>query len=520
MGNITVMLVDDEQMVLDDLIHIINWESMGFSIVATAKNGKQALKKYRESSPQIIFTDIKMPLIDGVELAKELRRIGENPIIIFLTAYQDFNYAKQAFLYGIDDYLLKNEIDEQHLREKLEKLRDRVERESRVTGLLNRKFVVSVLKQREEPVPGSAAERTLLSQKLMHCFIEEDEPCPPFDYKKEDRSRQITECIEAVFQAEFRSFPVHILTEIEHGRGLMSIGYSPDQPLESIVRGFTLRLKRIQAALKADFGRSFSAILIPKPVALLALREFYAQIDSRFHAKYFNGCGSVYAYNAPELFCSSEQHRFDFDRIYTAVNMRDEGKVIQFIGEIYAKIIENRRYEELIAASHTLYQILNNLISEKKPTRPIDIQSEKNRACWYHAEDIKNWMLDQYSQVFRLSGMADKKAVSQPIKRAISLIEERYGSSDLKIDAIAEYAGLSASRLSVLFKTEMGETVNEYLTDFRMMRAQYLLREGTYKIYEVAEQVGYGSSQYFSQVFYQRVGVTPKNFGQKVMRHE
>lgn len=78
---------------------------------------------------------------------------------------------------------------------------------------------------------------------------------------------------------------------------------------------------------------------------------------------------------------------------------------------------------------------------------------------------------------------------------------------------------LSSSRLSVLFKKEMGCTVNEYLTAFRIMKAQLLLRDGRYKVYEVASLVGYGSSQYFSQVFQQRVGVNPKDFYQWMCRY-
>lgn len=514
------MLVDDEQMVLDDLQSIVDWESKGFSIVATAKNGKQALKKYRESSPRVIFTDIRMPLIDGVQLAKELRSLGENPVIIFLTAYQDFSYAKQAFLYGIDDYLLKNEVDEKNLSERLEKLRARIELEKHMTGFLNRKLVLNLLKQPGQAVPGALAEQGLFSKKLLHCFLEEDNPCPFFSQTEKNRPKQVMEYIEQDFRAKLGTFPVFVFTEIEYGRGLISIGLQQNLPLETEVRLFCFKIEEVQAALKNRSGKSFTAILVQRPTALPALHEFYRRIDHIFQAKYFSGHGRIYTYDAPELVCGGGQRLFALDRIYAAVNIRDKEKVTRLIQGIYEKIIADRRYEELVSISNILYQLLKNLSFEKDQYSSVDIRPEKNQQHWYQAEDIKQWMVEKFTQVIQMSGTVDKRNLSQPVKRAPAFIEEQYGSSALKIDAIAAYAGLSPSRLSVLFKAEVGDTVNEYLTAYRIMQAQFLLKEGAYKIYEVAERVGYGSSQYFSQIFYQRVGVTPKDFCQRVPRHE
>ena len=153
MKAISVMLVDDEEWVLDDLRTLINWEAAGFSIVATAKNGKQALKKYRELLPQIVITDIQMPFMDGVELAKSLREMQPTPIILFLTSYSDFHYAKQAFQYDIDDYLLKNEISDAVLLHKLSILQAKIQRSHQIQNLLSREYITGLIKQSDPAAP-------------------------------------------------------------------------------------------------------------------------------------------------------------------------------------------------------------------------------------------------------------------------------------------------------------------------------------------------------------------------------
>ena len=74
---ISVMIVDDEKLMLEDLSTMIDWEAYGYQIIATAFNGKQALRKYREYHPQVIFTDIRMPFMDGIEMISEIRKKDE-----------------------------------------------------------------------------------------------------------------------------------------------------------------------------------------------------------------------------------------------------------------------------------------------------------------------------------------------------------------------------------------------------------------------------------------------------------
>lgn len=118
---ITAMIVEDEYLILEDLQSIVDWESIGIRIVATALNGKQGITKYEKFRPQIVFTDIKMPDITGLDMIKSIKHLfpDQNTCFIVITAYSDFEYAKSAIRLGASDYILKSEISTEYILEKL-----------------------------------------------------------------------------------------------------------------------------------------------------------------------------------------------------------------------------------------------------------------------------------------------------------------------------------------------------------------------------------------------------------------
>ena len=102
-----VMIVDDEPFAREGIVHDINWDSLDFTVCAVAKDGLQALEKYQETSPDLIISDINMPMCNGIEMLQQLRDQGSDVQIIFLTAYSEFDYARDALRLYAADYILK-----------------------------------------------------------------------------------------------------------------------------------------------------------------------------------------------------------------------------------------------------------------------------------------------------------------------------------------------------------------------------------------------------------------------------
>lgn len=105
--NLSVLLVDDEINIVQNLKQVIPWEAMGIEVIGLAQNGVEALEYITEEGPDLLFTDIRMPVMDGITLLKHVREVNKHCDILILTGYQDFDYARSALQYGAKDYILK-----------------------------------------------------------------------------------------------------------------------------------------------------------------------------------------------------------------------------------------------------------------------------------------------------------------------------------------------------------------------------------------------------------------------------
>jgi two-component system response regulator YesN len=123
-----VLIVDDQQLEITGLRTFIPWDNLNLKLVAEANDGFTALDYIQELSLDIVITDIKMPIMTGLELARRTKLIKPSIIFIFISGYEDFEYAKKAIQFSVEGYILKP-IDYSELSEALENAVKRIERE-------------------------------------------------------------------------------------------------------------------------------------------------------------------------------------------------------------------------------------------------------------------------------------------------------------------------------------------------------------------------------------------------------
>ena len=116
-----LVIVEDEEIIRRGLVCTIDWLKLGARVVGDAGNGMEALALIREKQPDVVLTDIKMPVMDGIALTEALKAEGNKAKIIYLTSYADFSYAQQALRLEVSDYLLKP-VNEEDLAKALQKL--------------------------------------------------------------------------------------------------------------------------------------------------------------------------------------------------------------------------------------------------------------------------------------------------------------------------------------------------------------------------------------------------------------
>lgn len=120
-----ILIVDDERMICEWLQFCIG-QNPDCQLTGCAHNGEQALALFQENEPDVVFTDIKMPVMGGLELLKRIKEISPETVVVLLTAFAEFDLAREAIRQGGDDYLLKTEMNHQSFKEVLERLKKRV----------------------------------------------------------------------------------------------------------------------------------------------------------------------------------------------------------------------------------------------------------------------------------------------------------------------------------------------------------------------------------------------------------
>ena len=132
----SIMIVEDEYLVRQGIASLVNYEQFGMQVIAQAENGREAWQKFQENPADILLTDINMPQMNGLELAKLVRDQAPKCHIVFLTGYDDFDYARTAIKLGADDYLLKP-FSKDDVEEMLAKLQTKLDKERKKAQIQN-----------------------------------------------------------------------------------------------------------------------------------------------------------------------------------------------------------------------------------------------------------------------------------------------------------------------------------------------------------------------------------------------
>lgn len=512
MKKIPVMIVDDEKLVLEDLRTLVDWEVLGFKIVATAFNGKQAWLKFNEYHPRVIFTDVKMPFMNGLELLKRIREADSEAVLFLLTAYEDFSYARTAIQYGIRDYVIKSTLDETVFTQLLKKLRESLEEHGRVKELVKEKAVSEFMESQEDQV--SDLPDVMAAKAYSYLLIEQDLPLEFADHAVDDgflcSRKEMIRIIISEKPAEYETMAAHT------GEGrlliILDIPDSSQQRTTDILYAYACRLLR---RLEEHFQRSFTIYMPDHKMRLLELKQFERKASESFFEKYFLGGGRVLSISecrtaeSPAGGHTASQIR----ELQELVEKRDQRSVITWLRDNYSLIEQNRDYFGLKSMSRELFDLLKRLrgqipeyIGNKAP------DPAKNYEEWFDSSHIEKWFERHYTDLVSDLEKMHGNQYSRPTRKAMEYISKNYQKHDLTIKEIAESVRLSSGHLCAMFKKETGKTLNSYITEVRIDRAKQLLEEGELKIYEISTEVGYQSSQYFSQIFYKVAGVYPTDY--------
>ncbi|MBS6646971.1 MAG: response regulator [Clostridiaceae bacterium] len=522
---IKVMLVDDDQLLLEDIQTLVDWGNLGFEIVGVFGNGQAAFDHLSSCRPDFIITDIRMPCMDGLAFVAEVKSCMPQVQMLLLTAYSDFDYAKEAIRLGVSDYVLKYDLNEAALTAELIKVRGRFFSSRSISVMSSRQKLEQFLTSPQDEEVKSQLVHMLESYGasvwgLMVIVPQIGLAVPGSTDTLSRINREcyrIRDCLTelSLTGREGRNEELGYLTILHKGRQIVVLvlldeGHCSENRYRRTMYGLSCRFEECLG----NGGEGKTTILympygVSRPEQLF---QAYECLDSLIPYTIFQGHGRIAEYEPVKArICEAELKLDEIEEIRQGM----AGMTVHGIVEKLETLMERfcrRSYSlggfaqlgSLMDAAVLQYR-KNNFCSAKQIQ-----QFRQDVAECKSAEEV--WeTFTEFSQHVVEFGC---HVYSSRVRKAVQFIHENFGN-DISVQDAADQLGFNAEYLNKLFKREVGQGFSRYLTAYRMEQAKNLLESGDYRVGEVAEMVGYKSSQYFSMTFRQIMGVPPSAFGRQ-----
>ncbi|MBB6673457.1 response regulator [Cohnella nanjingensis] len=545
----TLVIVDDEPSVLNGLTRYVNWPSLGIELAGTANDGDTGLTLILERKPDIVLTDVKMPKLDGTEMAVRLRSLLPSAKIVFISGHNDTDYLKSALQVQAIDYIFKP-ISRKELTEVLQKVvaeLDAEQRERELVGEMQVKLTQSMPFLREKFLLSAVsdgihtahpeekldflelsflrAERYLVLVVLLDDLAETMEPRSERD--KQLLSYAVLNIIQELihrttsgiaFEKTLGEYVAILTVRGEDGEG------DDEESAASTENG----LLSLAEAIRDNLGRwlklSVTIGVGEETGRLDDLPLSYKQAREAASQKWYLGKNRILTVDSMEV-ADSSRFRLEADTeeaVLSLLRGGDAEGLQALLAGIFERLVYNRSPGFAYERNAALHLVLlsgrvlleGNLLSADWENREL--------AVWERAlkqetlQDLKLLIETYLLEVCAAVGQKRRGRTGNVIERIERLIGERFRENLTAAD-IAAGVYLSPTYVSLLFKQETGETLFEYLTKVRVERAKELLLDPQTKFYEVCEAVGYSDPSHFSKVFKKMTGLTPSAFRDRQM---
>lgn len=517
-----VMIVDDERLIRDGLAHLIDWTAYHCSVVAEAADGVQALEYLQDHGIDLVFTDIRMPRLDGIEFARQLRERQPNIMIVFISGYDDFSLVRKALQMGACDYLLKP-LDPDVLTELL----TRLSRESEARATLSQEELNRLNRD-------AKLARQHRIQKLFRRIALDRRPLT---------SDEVT-LLEPEAGKVYRLIVVEIAQFYTRYANLSAeqLGLMQDNLSEALQEycgedatifalgdgryGLCLYDMEAKVAQQGDFLLNrlhhlpntgdelicFDGGITYAPDDIAKLYENVLREREAFFSPEEAGRGRNRSYDTDEVLNRAANEVLDAvrlgDKELLALRMREMTELIA--GEVESSFLYAQvTFANLYAQAIRFVTDTGGSISEV-----FDDPMGEYRVVYngQNLEQVSGSMLRILSAISEYLQMCFRGDTVSQIRKAKRYIDNHLGDSSLSMQQVANEFAMSASYFSTEFRKVVGYTFTEYLMMARIQRAGELLKNSQLKVYEVAEALGYKNTTYFSTLFKRQYGVTPKQY--------
>ncbi|GBG08396.1 DNA-binding response regulator [Paenibacillus agaridevorans] len=515
-----VMVVDNESWIRKGIKAFIDWERLGLIAELEAADGLEALQLAEESRPDILITDVRMPEMDGIELATKMLAMYPNLKVLIVSGYSDFEYVKAAIELEAVSYILKP-IRKQELNEMLERAIEKLNAESveqRMAGHLPKlleKHAADLCRgtgMQETPVAFlDALQLSHMEGKCLACVIFVGDESP---YEAETMSILLEQAAMSLPTGRRR----FILWD-RRGSRLSAVVLAEDRVrLHSFVKNVLMALGKenivgVWAVSGDPVDRNEPAGLSDSYQEALAMSENYA----------INRSSSFIPYSLAEEEGASYKYPLHLQKRLSELVARNDRKgyvaivsdISDFFRQTEGATLKHARSFFLSIVSDTVRTILsgpsfNETIVDKGFRFCLDIDSYED------LRRMEAWLLQFLQVLGDFMDQSGKRDIDRSIMMAANYIREHY-SDNISLHSVSTRYHITSNYFSTMFKEVIGENFAQFLTRVRMEKAKGLLAESDIKVMQIGEMVGYTDSRYFSKLFKKHCGLMPTEFRQSRM---
>lgn len=492
-----VMLVEDEELILQGLKNILDWEALGLKVVHMAHDGLEALKMWEKEPVHIVVTDISMPDMDGLTLLKKIREKEEQVRFIILTGYDEFDYAREAIRLEVENYILKpiNEEElERQLKETVEKLEEMDKKKIRYID-----------------------EKTQWIH-FLNGGVQKDE------YGKYIRMLGLLEDCEAYHAAVMKwnvddlkeKKITDVIVELKKKEGLSIVHLPPDSLLmvlsdgdmdEAQVQEYFLEL---QSQIDSKFNVMTFIGVGPSFHSFEELPEAYKKARKLQKYLIIEGYGSCISQSQIQD-RKSEAVSMDESRLRKFILKKEKDQAVDYMEDV---LINNIQKD---ASAGALYQTavrMAMLIQEIKKEYKLESGRFHDLSelieTIFSADDIlgiKTAFVSEITEIIECMHEEDSQ-YTPVVRQIIAEVQHNY-KEDMNLKTLAYKYHMNASYLGQIFQREVGCSFAQYLSNTKNSIAKDLILNTNMKINDIARQVGYPDTSYFYRKFKQCYGVSP-----------
>lgn len=519
-----VFLVEDESLIRQGIKNLIAWNDYGFSFAGEAADGELAWQQIQKDTPDIVITDIRMPFMDGLELSRLIKRNYPQITVIILSGYDDFSYAKEAIGIGVDQYLLKPLTREQltdvllEVKKKKEKEQEKfqyMEQFSREVqeyltsshrgffeALVSGKYIVSDLLERSERLGIHLAAE---AYNIILVLVEDKR-------------------IHEAYQVEEKDYQAELYHAVEHREGIDMFSAGVDL-IAFLVKSSKEDIMQKTESFAKELGDIItSTIAYGEPEFRLSMiKQCYQSARRRL----FYIEGSI-AEEKSDLYSEEEMqmltsHNIEASKVDQRIVEKFLANGLQsdlscFVDDYFASLGENAMRSFLFRqyiVMHIMFTVKSFVekLSLPKETAKADLTVDSELLDAFSSIDsAKEYTTMFMSRALEVRDQNAQSKYSSMMDKVIRYLKENFSDHEITLGKVAQVANVSAPYFSGVFSQQMGKTFVEYLTELRMEQARELLRCTDKSSGDIAYEVGYNDSHYFSFLFKKVNGCSPRDY--------